>query len=257
MAENKLGRFQRELWEQAAADGDLRAVLDAADVSGRKNNYIDALHKRELARALRLQGNEIILDFGSGVGRISSWLAPRCRKVIGIDVTPAMVQKAAETNLRENIEYRSYDGLNIPSEKEYFDCLTSVYVLQHVTAEEDFVKLADEFRRVLRPGGKACLIEQVSALQAHEEGTPEDFNLRRKPAEYIDVFRQNGFYCEEWRLIRTSSACVWLAEQWFFPPFLFPVLAAAEALISRLRSLDRLKYADCLLVFVKKQGDTT
>jgi SAM-dependent methyltransferase len=166
-----------------------------------------------------------------------------------------MVQKASETSLRENVEYRLYDGLYIPSEKEYFDCLTSVYVLQHVTAEEDFVKLADEFRRVLRPGGKACLLEQVSASLSHEEGTPDDFNLRRTPSHYVDVFNRNGFDCHEWRLIRTSSASVWLAEQWFFPSFLFSTLAATEALISRFRNLSHLKYADCLFVFVKKQGD--
>lgn len=252
MVESKLGRFQPNLWKEAAAEGDLRAVLDTADTRGRKNKYIDALHKQQLAEALELQGSEIVLDFGSGIGRISSWLAPRCQEVIGIDVTPAMVQKAAEINTRANVEYRLYDGLNIPAEQEYFDRLTSVYVLQHVTEAQDFTILVKEFHRVLKVGGKACLIEQVSALQAHEEGMPEDFNLRRKPEEYVDAFSQSGFHCEEWRLIRASSAFVWLAEQSISPLFLFPTLAGIEALISRFRDLARLKYADCLFVFIKK-----
>lgn len=252
MAKNKLGRFQPELWKEAAAHGDLRAVLDAADVRGRKNHYIDTLHKQQLARALMLGGDEVILDFGSGVGRISSWLAPRCRKVVGIDITPAMIQKASEINNYDNVEFHLYDGLHIPAEKACFDRLTSVYVLQHVTDADDFVKIVREFDRVLKTGGKACLIEQVSALQTHEEGMPEDFNLRRKPEEYVDAFSQSGFHCEEWGLIRASSAFVWLAEQSIFPLFLFPTLAGIEALISRFRDLARLTYADCLFIFVKK-----
>jgi len=255
MPENKLGRFQPELWKEAAARGDLRAVLDAADSRGRKNKYIDTLHKQQLAKALTLQGSEIVLDFGSGIGRISSWLAPRCRKVIGVDVTPTMVQKAIELNIHSNVEYQPFDGLHIPSEREYFDRLISVYVLQHITEAEDFTKIIKELNRVLKTNGKACLIEQVSAKQAHEEGMPENFNLRRTPLEYVGAFSQSGFYCKEWRLIRTSSACTWLAEQPLFPTLLLPILAEAEAKISRMRDLARLKYADCLFTFVKKRGD--
>lgn len=256
MVENKLGRFQPELWKEAAAQGDLKAVLDAADIRGRKNKYIDTLHKQQLAKALALKGDEIVLDFGSGIGRISFWLAPRCQNVIGIDVTPAMVEKAAKINAHPNVEYRLYDGLHIPSKNEYFDRLISVYVLQHIVETEDFLKIIKEFGRVLKEGGKACLIEQVSIKQAHEEGMPEDFNLRRKPLEYVRAFSQSGFHCEKWRLIRTSSACVWLAEQSLFPPFLLPILAETEAQISRIRNLARLRYADCLFVFTKKRGDT-
>lgn len=255
MVENKLGRFQPKLWQKAAAKGDLRAVLDEADTRGHKNKYIDTLHKQQLAKALALEGNEVILDFGSGIGRISSWLAPRCQKVIGIDVTPAMIQKSTEINTHTNVEYRLYDGLHIPTEKEYFDRLVSVYVLQHITEAEDFIKIVKEFNRVLKIGGKACLIEQVSMQQAHEAGMPEDFNVRRKPMEYIDAFGQNGFHCDDWRLIRTSTVFTYLAEQPFFPSFLLPILAVAEAQVSQFRDLARLTYADCLFILVKKQGD--
>ncbi len=256
MAGNKLGRFQPKLWEEAASEGNLRAVLDKADIRGRKNRYIDTLHKQQLSRALMLKGNETVLDFGSGLGRISSWLAPQCTKVIGIDVTPAMIRKAEDTNIYSNVEYILYDGLNIPVDNEYFDRIISVYVLQHITDAEDFIKIIIEFYRTLRIGGKVCLIEQVSAEQTHEEGMPKDFNLRRKPLEYVDAFSQSGFYCTDWRLIRTSSAFTWLAEQSLFPPPIFPCLALAESLISRRRNLSYLTYADCLFVFTKKQGDS-
>lgn len=250
MTEHRLGRFQPGLWENAASEGGLRAVLDEADTRGRKNKFIDILHKQQLAQALALRGNHIVLDFGSGVGRISSWLAPHCQKIIAIDVTPGMIETAKRCNARSNVTYELYDGQNIPAEEEYFDRIVSVYVLQHIVEAQDFVRVLKEFSRVLKKGGRACLIEQVSVTQAHETGTPDDFNLRRAPQEYINAFSEKGFSCQEWRLIRTLLTFTWL-EHRLFPLFLLPVIAKAEARISRNRSLEHLAYADCLFTFIK------
>jgi ubiquinone/menaquinone biosynthesis C-methylase UbiE len=241
------------LWEDAASEEGLRAVLDNADTQGRKNRYIDTLHKQQLAKALALEGTEVVLDFGTGIGRISSWLAPQCQKVIGIDVTPGMIETAKKINVHSNVTYELYDGQNIPAEQEYFDRIVSIYVLQHITEAADFVTILGEFNRVLKKSGKVCLIEQVSVTQEHETGTPSDFNLRRTPQEYIYAFAEKRLSCQEWRLIRTSSAFR-LVEHRLFPSLLLPVLAEVEAQASRVRNLKHLAYADCLFTFIRNAG---
>ena len=44
-----------------------------------------------MEEALELNGDEIVLDFGCGSGRISYWIAPKVRRVVGLEITPEMI----------------------------------------------------------------------------------------------------------------------------------------------------------------------
>ena len=53
-----------------------------------------------------IQPSDVVLEIGCGVGRVGKHLAPRCRRWIGADVSPNMLNFAAE-RLRDfpNVEF--------------------------------------------------------------------------------------------------------------------------------------------------------
>jgi len=148
-------------WGKRAQRGFLASGIDPGDRRGRKNDYIDLLQKMAIEGALDLRGDETVLDFGCGSGRISHWIAPRVKKVLGLEVTSEMLDLAEQNRTSENVEWMLYDGIHFPALSYSFDLVLSVGVLQimrGVSLLETVFKLA----QYLRPGGEMALIEQVS-----------------------------------------------------------------------------------------------
>ena len=67
-----------------------------------------------LEEVLELKGDEIVLDFGCGSGRLSYWIAPRVKKVVGLEISPEMIELAEKHRTAENAEFMVYDGLHFP-----------------------------------------------------------------------------------------------------------------------------------------------
>ena len=78
---------EKENWGKRAGRGFLASGIDPGDSRGHKNCYIDLLQKMALEEMLDLNGDEIVLDFGCGSGRISYWIAPMVKSVLGLEVT--------------------------------------------------------------------------------------------------------------------------------------------------------------------------
>ena len=106
-------------------------------------------------RALPVQGLRV-LDLATGTGDIAFSLSRHGAKVIGLDVTPRMIELA-----RKKIPSRSKDRgaapvfmvgdmMTLPFPDESFDLVTTGYGLRNVT---DLRASIDEIRRVLKPGG--------------------------------------------------------------------------------------------------------
>jgi SAM-dependent methyltransferase len=167
-------------WGERARRGFLASGIDPADRRGHKNLYIDTLQKMALEEALELKGNEIVLDFGCGSGRMTYWLAPRVRKVIGLEVTPEMIRLAEERRKSDNVEFMLYDGVHFPVFPDPFDFILSVGVLQ-IMEGEGLKKTLSELARCLKPDGKVYLVEQVSDNPA--VGRPS-------LSEYLKVFEE-------------------------------------------------------------------
>ena len=77
---------------------------------------------------------KVAVDFGCGVGRLAIPLAKRCQRVIGIDVSEAMLRETranAEKTGTANIEFiKGDDGLTLLSKP--FDYFQSFHVFQHI-----------------------------------------------------------------------------------------------------------------------------
>jgi SAM-dependent methyltransferase len=112
----------------------------------------------ELAGIGRPTARRIALDFGCGVGRLSQPLADRFDRVLAVDVSPAMLKRAAELDRSGGrIEF-------ILNHEAHLGCVASasvdlVYsslVLQHLVRPLAAKYLA-EFIRILAPGGVAVV----------------------------------------------------------------------------------------------------
>jgi SAM-dependent methyltransferase len=118
--------FENEDWGRRAQKGFLASGIDPGDRRGHKNNYIDLLQKTALEEVLDLKGDEIVLDFGCGSGRMSYWIAPRVKRVLGLEVTSEMIDLAELNRASENVEFRLYDGAHFPVFPDPFDLILSV-----------------------------------------------------------------------------------------------------------------------------------
>ena len=58
---------------------------------------------------------QTILDLGCGTGTLTKQLVPLGSKVVGVDSSPSMINKAKEQF--DNIEFMVCDALNLPFEK--------------------------------------------------------------------------------------------------------------------------------------------
>ena len=97
-----------------------------------------------------------ILDIGSGAGidtLLSAQRVGESGKVYGLDMTPAMIDKARQNALQagyKNIEYILGDAEQIPLKDSMIDIVTSNCVINLTT---DKNKVFKEIYRVLKPGG--------------------------------------------------------------------------------------------------------
>jgi len=179
-------------WSKKAKKGFLASGIDPGDRRGRKNFYIDLLQKTALEEVLELKGNEIVLDFGCGSGRFSYWIAPKVKKVVGLEVTPEMIELAQKNRRDENVEFMLYDGHHFPVFPYSFDLIFSVGVLCIMKGELLKTTLSS-LTQYVKKDGRFYLIEQVS------DNTKMD---RPNIKEYLDAFKESNLECLQYYPIR-------------------------------------------------------
>jgi SAM-dependent methyltransferase len=101
------------------------------------------------------------LDFGCGVGRLAIPLARRCERVVGLDVSEAMLHEARANCERLGVPHVELAPAGAPGDtlahvRGDFDLVHSFIVFQHI-APRAGVRTADDLLRRLRPGGVGAL----------------------------------------------------------------------------------------------------
>ena len=150
----------------------------------------------------KIKEGDTVVDLGSGAGNdafIARKIVGAAGKVIGIDFTPAMIQKArdnAEKLSFNNIEFRQGDIEDMPLTSNKADVVVSNCVLNLVPSKH---KVFSEIYRVLKPGGHFSISDivlegflpdkwkQIAELYAGCVAGAIQKN------EYIDIIEEAGF----------------------------------------------------------------
>ncbi|XP_006812666.1 putative methyltransferase DDB_G0268948 [Saccoglossus kowalevskii] len=93
----------------------------------------------------------LAVDVGCGSGQSTGILGDHFEQVIGCDISESQIQKAIDSNLTPNVEYKTGSDSNIPATDHSVDLVTSAQSF-HWFNHEHFYKEVD---RVLKP--KGCL----------------------------------------------------------------------------------------------------
>lgn len=117
------------------------------------------------AFAARLSGKGTVCDMGCGPGHIARYLADRGVDMVGVDLSPGMLERASALN--PDIEFRLGNMLSLDDPDASWAGVVAFYSIIHIPREACVAALA-EIRRVLKPDGLLFLAFHMGDENLHE-----------------------------------------------------------------------------------------
>jgi len=199
-----------------------------------------------------LKQGEIVLDLGSGPG-LDCFLAAnkvgKTGKVIGVDMTPEMIEKARENARKgsyKNVEFRLGEIENLPVADNFVNAVISNCVINLVPDKE---RVFRETFRVLKPGGRLMISDLVLLKELPDfiKNSVEAYIGCLSGAimkdDYLNAIKAAGF--REVKIIGETS----------FPIELMASDSTAKALIEEMKiPMEKLKDVARSVVSIKVQG---
>jgi ubiquinone/menaquinone biosynthesis C-methylase UbiE len=171
-------------------------------------NRFDSVHERfkssvevddprltAVIQGLGYVNDQHIIDVGCGKGRFADRLVELGNRVVGLDISAAMLSAAMISERVLGTCRRLPFGAN------QFDAAIAIEVFEHVEPRS-WLRVVDELHRVIRPGGRLIIVDK-SAISL-------DWNRPWLPAlavKWIDQRRGRWMY----------PACSPIRERWFWP----------------------------------------
>ena len=129
------------------SDEDARRFENELDAKPFDRALLDAF-------AARLAGMGRVLEIGCGPGQISAYLKQRGADMLGVDLSPGMLDQAGR--LHPELDLEEADMRALPLADESVAGIVSFYSIIHIPREE-VPAVLDEMRRVLRGDGLLLL----------------------------------------------------------------------------------------------------
>lgn len=148
---------------------ELQASYDRVADEYERRLYDELRHKPFDRRCLDRFAERVRLigpacDVGCGPGHVARYLHERGLAVCGVDLSPAMVERARR--LSPAIEFRQGDMLALDVADESWGGIVAFYSVIHV-ARADVPRALAEMRRVLRPAGILLLAFHIGDEDVH------------------------------------------------------------------------------------------
>lgn len=144
-----------------------------------------------VARLAAPQANEVGLDLACGPGTFTMVLARKAKRVFGLDLTPALLERARRRASKEglsNVNLICGDAPALPFRDGTFAFATCGFSFHHMS---DPRRALEELARVLQPGGRLAVVD----LYVPDEADPETHNgiERARDASHTRTLQRGAF----------------------------------------------------------------
>lgn len=136
--------------------------------------------------------DDVVLDLGCGTGNVTKTLAPHVKRIVGLDVSPRMLDRA-QVDAPSNAEFRQGD-LRKPPHVLGLTHITACYALTALTQTERRA-LWDQCWRMLKPGGMlvvADLFWTVPPEQVDADFFEDDWMQSVSATEEMEFLERDG-----------------------------------------------------------------
>jgi SAM-dependent methyltransferase len=140
----------------------------------------DAGALEQLVRACDTTTEDNVLDVACGPGLVVRAFAEVASHVTGIDLTPAMIDRAREhTHDLANVTLRVGDVSALPFPDASFSLVVSRFAFHHFVEPAHMLA---EMRRVCRPGGRVMVCDLVAAEDPNKAAAFHALEMQRDPS---------------------------------------------------------------------------
>jgi SAM-dependent methyltransferase len=130
------------------------------------------------------------LETACGPGIVARGIAARVGSVHGVDLTPAMVEKASAEAAAAgvaNVEFAVGDATALELEDAGFDGAVNRFSLHHIPLPQ---RVLEEMARVVRPGGYVVLADHLTDADGDAAAWHEEIERLRDPSHWSCLTRE-------------------------------------------------------------------
>lgn len=136
--------------------------------------------------ALQLDKNKKVLEIGLGTGRIAVKVAPYCKRLTGIDISPKTIQRAKENlKMYSNISFVNADFIAYEF-KEKFDVIYSSLTMMHF---ENKKQVIFKVVSLLKAKGIFCLSIDKNQSEYIDMGNRKIKIWPDNPSDILDIIK--------------------------------------------------------------------
>ena len=202
---------------------------------------IDILWRKKAVKLLKKDQPKLMLDVATGTGDFAiESLDLNPDKIYGIDISEGMLnvgrEKIKNKKLENKIELRLGDSENIDFEDNTFDAITVAFGVRNF---ENLEKGLENMLRVLKPGGKAIILEfstpskfpmkqlynfyfnnilPILGKLVSKDNTaytylPESVAAFPDGEKFIEVLKKVGYKKQEWISLTFGISSIYIAQK--------------------------------------------
>lgn len=152
-ADEMVEKLKKEVDWQDIYDADNMRIAKGSTFNDRKNWYIYQWVEKNMPQS------GVILDAGCHDGALLSVLQNNQRKLVGIDISPKVIEFAKENN--PTVKFIPTNITDIPFKNEEIDGISCTQIIEHLEQPEEALK---ELYRILKVGGMMIVSTPIEKM---------------------------------------------------------------------------------------------